>query len=89
MQQYLDILIYNVFFFALTSVFKTQNKSNRANFSNETLNDLESRGHSYYFRGSIGEANCILVDYIYENNDTTAIYYGASDSRRDASAEGY
>lgn len=59
------------------------------NFSNETLNDLESRGHSYYFRGSIGEANCILVDYIYENNDTTAIYYGASDSRRDASAKGY
>ena len=59
------------------------------NFSNETLIDLESRGHSYYFRKSIGEANCILVDYIYNENDTTSVYYGASDSRRDASAEGY
>ena len=59
------------------------------NFSNETLLDLESRGHSYYFRRSIGEANCILVDYIYNENDTTSVYYGASDSRRDASAEGY
>ena len=59
------------------------------NFSNETLSDLESRGHSYYFRRSIGEANCIMVDYIYNENDTTSVYYGASDSRRDASAEGY
>jgi len=59
------------------------------NFSNETLLDLESRGHSYYFRHSIGEANCILIDYIYNENDTTSIYYGASDSRRDASAKGY
>ena len=53
------------------------------NFSPETLVDLEKRGHSYYFRRSIGEANCILYDY--ENK----IFYASGDSRRRASAKAY
>ena len=37
-------------------------------FSNETLLNLEDRGHSYYFRKSIGEANSIKIKYL-ENSD--------------------
>ena len=57
------------------------------NFSNETILDLEERGHSYYFRSSIGEANCIKIDYLKDLDKV--IYSGASDSRRGASAVGY
>ena len=61
-------------------------------FSNETLLDLENRGHSYYFRRSIGEANSIKIKYL-ENSDKVKnrekIYSGAADSRRGASALGY
>ena len=58
-------------------------------FSEETINKLIKMGHQFRIRGSIGEANCILVDYILNENGRTSVYYGASDSRRDASAKGY
>ena len=57
--------------------------------SDDTINKLKQKGHQLRVRGSIGEANCILIDYIYSQDDTTSVYYGASDSRRDASAKGY
>ena len=62
------------------------------NFSNETLLDLEDRGHSYYFRPSIGEANSIKIKYLYDSDkvkNKEQIYSGAADSRRGASALGY
>ena len=61
-------------------------------FSNETLLDLENRGHSYYFRGSIGEANCIKIDKLKDLdkvNYNKYIYTGAADSRRGSSAASY
>ena len=58
-------------------------------FSSETINQLSTRGHKIRYRQSIGEANCIMVDNIYNENGHSAIFYGASDSRRDASAKGY
>ena len=58
-------------------------------FSLETINELLNRGHKIRYRQSIGEANCIMVDNIYNENGHSAILYGASDSRRDASAKGY
>ena len=61
-------------------------------FSNETLLELENRGHSYYFRGSIGEANCIKIDKLKDldqANYNKYIYTGAADSRRGSSAVGY
>ena len=61
------------------------------NFSNETLLNLEKRGHSYYFRRSIGEANCIKIDYLKDLDEVKikTIYSGAGDSRKGASAVGY
>ena len=52
-----------------------------AGFSSETIQALESRGHSIKYRGSIGEANCILVE--------EGLIYGSADSRRNSSAVGY
>ena len=45
-----------------------QNMSVKKKNYEKELNYL-IRGHSYYFRGPIGEANCILVDYIYDKNN--------------------
>ncbi len=50
-------------------------------FSSETIQALESRGHSIKYRSSIGEANCIQVE--------EGLMYGAADSRRNSSAVGY
>ena len=61
-------------------------------FSVETLNALEKRGHTTTFRRSIGEANCIKIDYLEDLgkvNYRNSIYSGAADSRRGASAVGY
>ena len=52
-----------------------------AGFSSETIQALESRGHSIKYRGSIGEANCIQVE--------EGLIYGSADSRRNSSAVGY
>jgi gamma-glutamyltranspeptidase/glutathione hydrolase len=50
-------------------------------FSNETILDLNNRGHAHKFRGSIGEANCIQL--------SNGLYFGSADSRKSASAIGY
>lgn len=50
-------------------------------FSPETIQALESRGHSIKFRDTFGEANCIQVE--------NAFIYGSADSRRNSSALGY
>ena len=33
-------------------------------FGNETLISLEKRKHNFTFRSSIGEANCIKIEYL-------------------------
>ena len=58
-------------------------------FSKETTDKLIELGHKLRYRASIGEANCIMVDYINTELKTSKILYGASDKRRDASAKGY
>ncbi len=50
-------------------------------FSFETIQALESRGHSIKYRDTFGEANCIQVE--------DGLIYGSADSRRNASAAGY
>jgi gamma-glutamyltranspeptidase/glutathione hydrolase len=50
-------------------------------FTAETVQALETRGHSIKYRNSIGEANCIQV-----KDD---LIYGSADSRRNSSAVGY
>ena len=50
-------------------------------FSPETIQALESRGHSIKYRDTFGEANCIQVE--------NGLIYGSADSRRNASALGY
>jgi len=50
-------------------------------FTSETVQALESRGHSIKYRSSIGEANCIQVE--------EGLIYGSADSRRSSSAVGY
>tara|TARA_B110000014_G_C20123812_1_gene597059 strand:+ start:884 stop:2605 length:1722 start_codon:yes stop_codon:yes gene_type:complete len=61
-------------------------------FGDETLVALEKRNHRFTFRGSIGEANCIKIEYLEDldkPNYNQSIYSGAADSRRGASAIGY
>tara|TARA_B100002051_G_C16745441_1_gene647313 strand:- start:1587 stop:3440 length:1854 start_codon:yes stop_codon:yes gene_type:complete len=58
-------------------------------FSKETIDKLIKLGHNLRYRASIGEANCIMIDYIDNEIETSKIIYGASDKRRDASAKGY
>jgi len=50
-------------------------------FYSETIQALESRGHSIKYRTSIGEANCIQME--------EGVIYGSADSRRNSSAVGY
>ena len=50
-------------------------------FASETIQALESRGHSIKYLSSIGEANCIQVE--------EGLIYGSADSRRNSSAVGY
>jgi gamma-glutamyltranspeptidase/glutathione hydrolase len=50
-------------------------------FSPETIQALESRGHSIKYRDTFGEANCIQVE--------DGFIYGSADSRRNSSALGY
>ena len=50
---------------------------------NETINELTRIGHNLYYRSSIGEANCIMIDY---NNN---LKFGVSDSRRGGTALSY
>ncbi len=50
-------------------------------FSPETIQALESRGHSIKYRDTFGEANCIQVE--------NGFIYGSADSRRNSSALGY
>ena len=62
------------------------------NFSDETLNDLKNRGHNVSFKRSIGEANSIQIIHLEDldkENNKIKMYWGAADSRRDASAIGY
>ena len=49
--------------------------------SPETIQSLESRGHSIKYRDTFGEANCIQVE--------NGFIYGSADSRRNSSALGY
>jgi gamma-glutamyltranspeptidase/glutathione hydrolase len=50
-------------------------------FYPETIQALESRGHSIKYRDTFGEANCIQVE--------NGFIYGSADSRRNSSALGY
>ena len=47
----------------------------------DVINKLQSYGHDFKYKSSIGEANCIM----FKNN----FYYGSADSRRNASALAY
>ena len=47
----------------------------------DVINKLSSYGHSFKYRSSIGEANCIM----FKNN----MFFGSADSRRNASALAY
>ena len=58
-------------------------------FSKETTDKLIKLGHNLRYRSSIGEANCIMIDYSDNELETSKIIYGASDKRRDASAKGH
>ena len=60
------------------------------NFSKETLNSLKNMGHNLSYRRSIGEANCIKIDYLDDlDKQKGYIFSGAADSRRGASAKSY
>ncbi len=50
-------------------------------FNDETIIELERRGHQVKYRRSIGEANCIHL--------VNGLLFGASDSRRNSSAVGF
>ena len=51
-------------------------------FSTETLQTLSMMGHQHKFRGTIGEANCIM-----KLDD--GLFQASSDSRRGASAKAF
>ena len=53
----------------------------RNSIANEVIDDLISMGHSFKYRSSIGESNCIMVK--------GEFILGSSDSRRGAIAIGY
>ena len=57
----------------------------RKGFSKETLDKLESLGHSYDYRNSIGEANCIQV----LQSDGSSLKVSSGDSRRGGNAAAY
>ncbi len=60
------------------------------NFSKETTDLLVKMGHNISYRRSIGEANCIKIDYLDElDKQKGYIFTGAADSRRGASAKAY
>jgi len=62
------------------------------NFSKETLEAIENKGHNIAFRRSIGEANCIKIDKLIDKDKESHyinLYSGAADSRRGASAVAY
>nr|MBC8479431.1 gamma-glutamyltransferase [FCB group bacterium] len=52
-------------------------------FSSETLELLTSRGHKFYYRPNIGEANCIQYDAV------NGLILGTGDSRRGGTALAY